>query len=142
VRGWMQWASSRELIGRSDFRGGWGHDKSYSIYYSFQSDQPWQAQELATQGGYMTMAEGDDISGQGIRCVLTYPDGAKLNLRVGISFVSIANAREYVKREADVQSFEAIRAAHEAEWEQLLSDYRFDGGKQEQRQMFYSALYR
>ncbi len=142
IGGWMQWASSTELIGRSDFRGGWGHDKSYSIYYSFQSDQPWQALELATQGGYMPMAEGDDISGQGIRCVLAYPAGAKLNLRVGISYVSIANARAYVQQEAAGRSFEAIRAANEAEWEELLSAYRIDGGTLEQRQMFYSALYR
>ena len=41
----------RELIGRSDFRGGWGHDKSMSIYFYFRSDVPMTGLEFASHGG-------------------------------------------------------------------------------------------
>ncbi len=142
VGGWMQWVSDRQLIGRSDFRGGWGHEGSYSVYYYYESDEPFQELLLATEGGHMSAVTGDDVSGKGIRCVLSYPEAATVEIRVGISFVSVANARDYVRQEAAGKRFEDIHAEHADEWEQLLSGYRIEGGTLEQRQMFYSMLYR
>ena len=80
--------------------------------------------------------------GSGIRCVLNYAGQREVNLRVGISFVSVANARAYVEREAGEKTFEQIRHEAEQEWERVLSAFAVSGGSEEQRRTFYSMLYR
>ncbi len=65
-----------------------------------------------------------------------------LELRVGLSHVSIENARENLEKEGAGKSFEdVVREAQEA-WKSKLSTIRIEGATSEQEIIFYSALYR
>ena len=143
IGGWMQVLSDREIIGRSDFRGGWGHDKSYSVYFYYKSDVSFEGIELMSDGGLLPTAKvGSEVVGSGIRGILSYPENFnELNIKVGISFVSVANARSYVKAETEGKSFDEVKKDSENEWNQLLSSVRVSGGKKEDINTFYSSLY-
>lgn len=141
VGGWMQQLSNREIIGRSDFRGGWGHDGGYSIYYYCWSEEEFSDVQAASESGILPIIEGSEVQGKGLRCVLGYRGNRVVNLRVGISFVSVANAREAVERESKSSSFEELRKACVQKWENILSRFQLSGGTQEQREIFYTSLY-
>lgn len=140
--GWMEILSNREIIGRSDIRGGWGHDKSYSIFYYYRSDQPFDNILMAGEGGFVPAGEGREIAGKGLRCSLEYPGQKTVTVCVGISFVSVANARQAVEEEIADKDFDTVRSECVQEWEELLSQYKIDGGTPQQQEQFYTMLYR
>lgn len=65
-----------------------------------------------------------------------------LELRIGLSFVSIENAKLNLDRELAGRSFSAVREEAGRTWEALLSKIRVSGGTERQRRLFYSCLYR
>jgi predicted alpha-1,2-mannosidase len=65
-----------------------------------------------------------------------------VEVRLALSYVSIANARANLETEAAGRGFdEAAGSAREA-WEEKLSLIRLEGGSERQRRIFYTALYR
>ncbi|KAA6438354.1 glycoside hydrolase family 92 protein [Dyadobacter flavalbus] len=71
-------------------------------------------------------------------------DGSKepVELKIGISFVSTANAKENLEKEIGSKTFESVRAEATRTWETLLSSVQVRGGTEKQKQMLYSSLYR
>lgn len=65
-----------------------------------------------------------------------------VELKIGLSFVSIANAKENLLQEIGQRSFNTIRQEANEKWETLLSSIHVRGGTHKQREMFYSCLYR
>jgi predicted alpha-1,2-mannosidase len=65
-----------------------------------------------------------------------------IELRLGISYVSIENARENVAVETAGLTFEEIQQQAAQSWEEKLSLLKITGGTDEQKTIFYSALYR
>ncbi|QEH39584.1 GH92 family glycosyl hydrolase [Chitinophaga sp. XS-30] len=65
-----------------------------------------------------------------------------VELKIGLSFVSIANAKENLLQEIGQRSFNAVRQEANEKWETLLSSIQVRGGTHKQREMFYSCLYR
>jgi predicted alpha-1,2-mannosidase len=67
---------------------------------------------------------------------------APVELKIGLSFVSIANAKENLEQEIGHKSFDTIRKEATQKWEDLLSSIQVKGGTAKQKEMFYSCLYR
>ncbi len=65
-----------------------------------------------------------------------------VEMKIGLSFVSVANAKENLEKEIGSKSFDAIRREANQKWESLLSNIQVKGGSDRQREMFYSCLYR
>ncbi|WP_121353529.1 GH92 family glycosyl hydrolase [Flavisolibacter nicotianae] len=65
-----------------------------------------------------------------------------VELKIGLSFVSIDNAKQNLQQEIGTKSFEEIRKTADQTWESLLSKIAVQGGTEKQRGMFYSSLYR
>lgn len=65
-----------------------------------------------------------------------------LEVRFGFSFTSIEGARANLEAEMPTQSFDEVRQAADATWQQLLSHLRVEGGTERQRGLLYSCLYR
>lgn len=76
--------------------------------------------------------------------VLRLQDGGRqpVELRVGLSFVSVQNARQNLAREVGSRSFDEVRQQAAATWEALLAKVEVKGGTAKQQEMFYSCLYR
>ncbi|MCM1293384.1 MAG: GH92 family glycosyl hydrolase [Bacteroides sp.] len=87
---------------------------------------------------------GRELSGDDIGYWFTYDDlkpGEQVEVRMGISFVSMANARENLEKEQNGLTFDDVRTAAHNEWNADLARIRVKGGTDEQRSVFYTALY-
>ena len=87
---------------------------------------------------------GRELAGDQIGYWYTFQNvsaGEQIQVQVGVSFVSCANARENLDAEQSGFNFEAVSEAAGAAWEQDLGRIRVQGGSLEQRRVFYTALY-
>lgn len=81
---------------------------------------------------------GDDI---GYWFSFDTEEGEQIEVQMGVSFVSVENARENLDTEQCGFEFDAVRARAAARWEQDLSKIKVYGGTQEQKTVFYTGLY-
>ena len=65
-----------------------------------------------------------------------------LEIKIGLSFVSVENAKENLEKEIADKSFEQVRKDASLVWEKLLSKIKVDGGTEREKELFYSCLYR
>jgi predicted alpha-1,2-mannosidase len=65
-----------------------------------------------------------------------------LELRYGISFISVEQAMKNLQHEIPSPGFEAIKAAAKTRWNETLGRIAVEGGTETQRKVFYTALYR
>lgn len=65
-----------------------------------------------------------------------------VELKIGLSFVSAANAKMNLEAEIGSKSFNTIREEAHQKWEALLGKIQVAGGSEKQKRMFYSCLYR
>lgn len=84
--------------------------------------------------------EGEDI---GVDLGFAKNDSAsEVGLKLAISYVGIDNARDNLETEAGDRHFEEILTSAQHSWEKKLSLIKIDGATNEQRTIFYTALYR
>lgn len=65
-----------------------------------------------------------------------------LEMKVGFSYVSVENAKKNLEAEILNKDFEQVRNEASDTWEGLLSKIQVSGGTEEQKETFYSALYK
>ncbi len=78
------------------------------------------------------------------RAIVSLANGSTgpVELKIGLSFVSVANAKQNLEAEIANKSFETVRNEATQTWEKLLSSVQVKGGTDRQKQMLYSSLYR
>lgn len=69
-------------------------------------------------------------------------DKQQVELKIGLSYVSSANAQMNLEQEIGARTFDDVHRSGEQIWEQLLSKVQIKGGTSKQKQLFYSSLYR
>jgi predicted alpha-1,2-mannosidase len=109
---------------------GWAGTKQ--VYFVLQFDQPfkrtmWLSDSLATRNQRVIFSFGE-------------PDRSQVQIKVGISSVSIENARQNLKAEADHWDFDHVRKQARESWEAQLSRVEIYA-PEKQQQIFYTALY-
>jgi putative alpha-1,2-mannosidase len=68
--------------------------------------------------------------------------GAVIDVKYGISFISIAQAKANLQKEIPNWSLEEVKQNAERIWENTLSQVNVRGGSEAQKRSFYTALYR
>lgn len=126
----------------------------YTLYFHAEFDRPitswgtWvdgdvTASSTSASGGTTYGNDGYPPPGKGSGAYLTFDTGGQpVNVRVGISFVSQANAKANLEAENPAgTTLETVRqAAHDA-WNAMLARIEVSGGSQDQLVTFYTALY-
>ncbi len=87
---------------------------------------------------YAKELAGDDV---GAWFSFDTQENEQVEVRIGVSFVSIENARENLEKEQGSRHFDEIHAAARKEWESALNKIQVEGGTEEQKSVFYTALY-
>lgn len=64
-----------------------------------------------------------------------------VEVKIGVSYVSIENARENLEKETASKSFDEIYQETHHKWNDLLSKIKVKGGTQDDKIKFYTALY-
>jgi predicted alpha-1,2-mannosidase len=98
----------------------------------------------ATVNGKIEKLEQTDVGKRSGYAIVHLADGSKgpVELKIGLSFVSMANAKENLEKEIGDKTFTQIRNEATEKWEALLSNIQVKGGTEKQKQMLYSCLYR
>ncbi len=65
----------------------------------------------------------------------------EVEVKVGISYVSIENARRNLEAEVGTKSFDSVRSEARAKWNEALGRIRVEGGSEDDHTIFYTALY-
>jgi predicted alpha-1,2-mannosidase len=125
----------------------------YTLHFAAVFDQPftstgtWQDGTLrpnttSATGGTTYGTDGWPVAGRGSGGYVTFAAGQTVNVRVGISFVSLANAQANLNAEnPSGTSFDTARQrAHDA-WNAELGRIAITGGSAAQQATFYTALY-
>ena len=113
------------------------------VFFVARFDKPFSEYALWDEQGYYPGR--DTLSGDRPGAVLTFAHRSphtQVTVRVGISYVSLANARENLEAEAAGRDFDTLLAAVRQTWVNKLSAVRIEGGTPEQRRIFYTALFR
>ena len=80
----------------------------------------------------------DDL---GYRFTYDAEDGEQICVQMGVSFVSCENARQNLEAEQPACNFDQVRAESHRQWEEALERVKVSGGTEEQKEIFYTALY-
>jgi predicted alpha-1,2-mannosidase len=81
-------------------------------------------------------------AGPGIVADFRPAKGERIGVRLGISYISVEQARRNLMREIPTLDFERTRAHAREVWSKALGQIAVKGGTEEQRTIFYTALYR
>ncbi len=104
-----------------------------------------EAEWTPDNGTYKIYREyGRDLSGDDIGYWFTYDSlapGEQIEVRIGISYVSVDNARRNLDLEQKALTFDDVVADARRNWNADLGRIRVEGGTDEQRRVFYTALY-
>ena len=113
---------------------------NYTLYFVAQFDHPFQ-----TTKAWVNDRINDTITAQATNCgaILTFDASADpvVQVRVGISYVSLANARENLEKENQSWDFSSVRQNAEAAWNAVLNRIQVEGETRQQERTFYTALY-
>ncbi|GGA44342.1 GH92 family glycosyl hydrolase [Dyella nitratireducens] len=126
----------------------------YTLYFVAQFDQAFTANgvwqdantqdgAVAAKGGTGYDAKGFPTPGKGSGAWVAFdPAKGPVHVRVGISYVSLDNARANVKAEiAPGATVEQVAQRAKDAWNEVLGRIAIDGGSAEQQTVFYTALY-
>lgn len=119
-----------------------GRYDGLNVYFAARSSVPFSGHDTWSGGRY---AKGSaQAAGNDAGVVLRYAPGVRqVELRVGISYVSIANARANLDAEAPPsKAFRDLLEEAGDAWEQYLGRIRIKGGTETQQRIFLTALYR
>ncbi|MEL6674597.1 MAG: GH92 family glycosyl hydrolase [Bacteroidota bacterium] len=86
---------------------------------------------------------GAPVAGDSVGAWMSYEAeaGEQVLVKIGVSYVSIANARLNLDTEMPGFDFANTREKAQKKWEEALSAITVEGGTQEQKTVFYTALY-
>jgi predicted alpha-1,2-mannosidase len=96
----------------------------------------------SSEGGTGLGPKGFPESGHGSGLYLSFEPGTEVRVRIGVSYVSLANAEANLQAEAPAKTTTEVIAARAAEaWRKRLDQIEVTGGTPEQRIVFRTALY-
>lgn len=127
------WASSGDFCGT--------HKNVYRVYFWAQFSQPF-ASFGTWHNGTMALKQSE-VAGTDSAAFVTFNTRQHpvISVRVGVSFVSVANAQANVNQENPRGDFDAAHQQSMLTWNRWLNKIQISGGTPDQTSTFYSALY-
>lgn len=148
--------------------GGWGNGDGkgdYTVYFYAQFNKPvkkfgvWSAdipadwkrklEDVTSDRYQQRIAEAKILYGVkekqgkhlGFFTEFGTKPGEQVILKSGISFVSIAGAKENLNNDIKDWDFDQVHSAAKAAWNKSLSKIKVEGGTAEEKKVFYTAMY-
>lgn len=159
IKGWMKCTPDG---------GGWGNGEGnadYTVYFYARFSKPltdygfWNAdipdgwsrkRDEVVSSNYLTKVAGapvirntKELTGKhlGFFTEFATEKDEVVNLKVGISFVDVEGAEKNYKAEIEKQDFQSVRQKADEAWNKELGRIRLSGGTEEEKTIFYTALY-
>lgn len=138
--GFVKVVSDNEIEGFETDGGFCGSQLSYKVYYVIRFNKNAANYGVYNEGKILNgnVAEGLNV---GAFYSFDLKNERELMVKVGISYVSIEQARNNLDTEITEFQFDKIKKEAEAEWQEQLGKIEVKGGTDEEKTMFYTALY-
>jgi predicted alpha-1,2-mannosidase len=111
-----------------------GQSQLYTVYFDITFSQPFASSQVITASG--------QTDPSAVYVSFDATSTPVIEAKVGISYVSAANALLDRQTENPGWNFDAVKAAAQTTWNQLLGKIKVSGGTYSQTQEFYSLLYK
>lgn len=159
IQGWMKCTPDG---------GGWGNgegNSDYTVYYYAQFSKPlkeygfWSAdipdswtrkRDEVGSASYLkrvsqapVIKDKKELAGKHLGFFTEFPteEGEGVEMKVGISFVDMEGAANNFKQEIAAKSFDQVKQEADNMWNKELSRVQISGGTDEEKTVFYTALY-
>ncbi|RYY54538.1 MAG: glycoside hydrolase family 92 protein [Chitinophagaceae bacterium] len=134
--------SNREIQGSfSTVNRFWGGPKDVKIFFVARFDKDFNAMDAWNAG-----AEQENVSnvtGDSLTVALAYDlkKGERVNMKIGLSYTTIENARANLDSECPAWDFDAVRKQTQDTWNEWLGRIAVKGGMPENWIKFYTDLW-
>jgi predicted alpha-1,2-mannosidase len=128
-------AARKTISGYEEIRGA-------RHYFYAQSSRPftvWGAWEGSKVSPGLTTEAAADI---GVAVTFPGSDGDSFEWRAGISYISVEQARRNLEEQIPAWNFAAVKSRARDVWNKALGRVAVSGGSEDERTIFYTALYR
>ncbi|MCC2029589.1 GH92 family glycosyl hydrolase [Microbacterium sp. YMB-B2] len=136
----LQVVDSRTVVGSATTGDFCGKGNTYTIHFQLTFDHDFTAH--GTWDGKSVQADADTVSSSRAGAYFTFPEGITLQAKIAVSYVSIEGAAANMDAEVPEWSFDDVRAAGAARWNDALSRVQISQGPDTDVETFYTALYR
>lgn len=119
-----------------------GEPTLYKVYFAAEFDAnavetgTWKDDRLFSGAGF---AEGEN---SGVYFTFDLKNNRKIQYKIGVSYVSVENAKENLKAENSSWNFDKIQSQAEAQWNHYLGKIEVEGTNPDRVTQFYTHLYR
>ena len=141
----IQIISPTQVSGSTSVTGGWNKQPTdYTVYFYAITDSPAVSSGTWLDGkqspGARSAHGGKNSS---VGAWMSFGSGAArpVMMKIGISFISVEQARRNLMSEIPGFEFDAVHAAALAAWDKALGAVELEGETEEQAQMLYTAIY-
>jgi len=118
-----------------------GKNNTYTVYFAMKFSRPFS--DYGVWNGfsvYPFTRQAYSSYGGSSGGYVSFPAGSEVEVRTGLSYVSVDGARANLAAESDT-SFDDVRAAASREWNAALSRIAVAGAEESDVTMFYTSLY-
>ena len=118
-----------------------GANSKYKIYFAGEFDSDAETFGTWMENSLMAGEVSAKDQNSGVYFTFNNQDQSEILYKVGISYVSVENAKQNLRAENPGWNFEAIQEKAEKEWNNLLGLINVEGGSEDKTIQFYSHLY-
>jgi len=130
-------------------KGGWSCEHPYKFYFVGKFNKPfaeagvWKNATLFNNKNFVSRDTQDEKAEQriGTFCRFKTMAGEQVVMKVAISLASYANAENFLQSEIPGWEFEQIKIAGMNVWEKQLKKIQIEAATEEQKKLFYTAMY-
>lgn len=115
-------------------KGYWKKQRPMTAEAAWDAD----AGKYKIYGSYTREMSGDDV---GVWFDYETEENESISVKMGISYVSIENARKNMEAEQPGFDFDKVRTEAREMWNKDLSRVEIEGGSKDERTIFYTGLY-
>ncbi len=116
-------------------------DARIRMYFVAQLSKPPKAIGAISDGQIQPGVEESQGPGAGLYLDYATEDREVIEMKVGLSYTSLDNARLNLITEATGKTFDQVRTTAETIWSRELGKLKVEGGQEEDRIKFYTGLY-
>ncbi len=131
--------SPSSVSGFSRVRNGWNLGGTYTVYFYAVFDSEFK--EHATWEREIDRVNPDNAKKAGATFSFEDLKNKSIQVKVGISFISIEKARQNIEKEIPHWDFEKVYNESRKTWNDMLSSISIEGGTLTQKRIFYTGLY-
>ena len=118
------------------------YSDNVKVYFYIRTEKEFVADTLWSREGKNATGVAD-IEGGNPSAALTFDSGTgKTGVKIGVSFIDTDQARKNLESEIPAWDFESLKTFGRDQWNKALGKILVKGGSQDQKTVFYTAMYR